>query len=124
VSLAGEKSEAAVEPRGLRVVGEANPLYVLCDMAQAELRWPTFEAEAIDAGGDGGSIRAPIIGRVAKIFVKEGDTVAKGDRIAVIEAMKMEHVLHAGRDGRIAKVAAKEGDQVTEGALVATLAEE
>jgi 3-methylcrotonyl-CoA carboxylase alpha subunit len=122
--VVGEESEAAAEPRSLRVVGEANPLYVLCDMAQAELRWPTFEGGATETGSDGGSVRAPIIGRIAKIFVKAGDTVAKGDRVAVVEAMKMEHVLHAGRDGTIEKVAAKEGDQVTEGALIATLVEE
>jgi 3-methylcrotonyl-CoA carboxylase alpha subunit len=41
----------------------------------------------------------------------------------VVEAMKMEHVLHAGRDGKIEKVAAREGDQVVEGALIATLAD-
>jgi 3-methylcrotonyl-CoA carboxylase alpha subunit len=123
VSVVGEEMGAAAEPRTLRVIGDANPLYVICDMVQAELRWPTFEGGAIDAAGDGASVRAPIIGRVAKLFVKEGDSVAKGDRIAVVEAMKMEHVLHAGRDGRIDKVAVKEGDQVGEGALIATLAE-
>jgi biotin carboxyl carrier protein len=68
-------------------------------------------------------VRAPIIGRVAKVFVVQGDTVAKGDRIAVVEAMKMEHVLHAGRAGRIDKLAVKEGDQVTLGALIAALVE-
>ena len=52
-----------------------------------------------------------------------GDTVAKGDRIAVVEAMKMEHVLHAARAGRIDKLAVKEGDQVTLGALIAALVE-
>ena len=57
------------------------------------------------------------------MFVAEGDTVAKGDRIAVVEAMKMEHVLHAARDGRIDKIAVKEGDQVTLGALIAALGE-
>jgi 3-methylcrotonyl-CoA carboxylase alpha subunit len=123
VSVAGQEAGGAAEPSSLRVIGETNPLYVICDMVQAELRWPTFEGGAIDAAGDAGSIRAPIIGRVAKIFVKEGDTVAKGDRIAVVEAMKMEHVLHAGRDGKIEKVAAKEGEQITEGALIATLEE-
>jgi 3-methylcrotonyl-CoA carboxylase alpha subunit len=122
VSLLDAADRAAAEPRTLRVIGDANPLYVICDMAQMELRWPSFESGAIDAGGDDSSIRAPIIGRVAKIFVKEGDQVAKGDRIAVVEAMKMEHVLHAARDGRIAKLAAKEGDQVGEGALIAALA--
>jgi 3-methylcrotonyl-CoA carboxylase alpha subunit len=123
VSVVGTEMGAAAEPRTLRVIGDANPLYVICDMVQAELRWPTFEGGAIDAVGDGGSIRAPIIGRVAKIFVEVGDAVAKGDRIAVVEAMKMEHVLHAARDGVIAKLAVKEGDQVSEGALIAALAE-
>jgi biotin carboxyl carrier protein len=55
------------------------------------------------------------------VFVKAGDKVAKGDRVAVVEAMKMEHVLHAARDGVIDKVAAKEGDQVVTGALIASL---
>jgi 3-methylcrotonyl-CoA carboxylase alpha subunit len=50
-----------------------------------------------------------------------GDTVAKGDRIAVVEAMKMEHVLHAARAGKITKVAVAENQQVAQGALVAAL---
>ena len=97
-------------------------LYVLYNMQQIELRWPTFDASSVEEDGDGSSVRAPIIGRVAKVFVREGDSVAKGDRIAVVEAMKMEHVLHAARAGRIAKLAVKEGQQVTQGALIAALA--
>jgi biotin carboxyl carrier protein len=49
--------------------------------------------------------------------------VRQGQQIAVVEAMKMEHVLHAGRAGRIDKLAVKEGDQVTLGALIAALVE-
>jgi 3-methylcrotonyl-CoA carboxylase alpha subunit len=120
VSVAGRP--APPPPRNLRVIGDSNPLYVLADMRQIQLRWPTYDAGAIAAEGDGSSIRAPIIGRVAKVFVRKGDHVAKGDRIAVVEAMKMEHVLHAPRDGRIDKLAVKEGQQVTEGALIAALA--
>jgi 3-methylcrotonyl-CoA carboxylase alpha subunit len=90
-------------------------------MRQVALSWPTFDADAAADDGDGSSVRAPIIGRVAKVFVKAGDKVAKGDRVAVVEAMKMEHVLHAARDGIIDKVAAKEGDQVVTGALIASL---
>jgi 3-methylcrotonyl-CoA carboxylase alpha subunit len=115
--------QAATAQGGMRVVGHGNPLYVLAGMRQVELRWPTFEGGAIEADGDSSAIRAPIIGRVAKVFVAKGDTVAKGDRIAVVEAMKMEHVLHAPRDGVIEKLGAREGDQVGEGALVAQLAE-
>jgi 3-methylcrotonyl-CoA carboxylase alpha subunit len=123
VTVAGEHPPPPWPRRSIRVVGEGNPLYVLHDMRQTELRWPTFDAGAAEGDGDGGTVRAPIIGRVAKIFVKAGDTVAKGDRIAVVEAMKMEHVLHAARDGKIEKVAAKEGQQVTEGVLIVALAE-
>jgi 3-methylcrotonyl-CoA carboxylase alpha subunit len=109
--------------RKMRVVGKGAPVYVLHDMRQTELSWPTFETGSGEEESNGGSVRAPIIGRVAKVFVATGDTVAKGDRIAVVEAMKMEHVLHAPRAGRIDRLAVKEGDQVTLGALVAALAE-
>jgi 3-methylcrotonyl-CoA carboxylase alpha subunit len=103
--------------------GDSNPLYVLHDMRQTELRWPTFESNGDTEAGDGTSIRAPIVGRVAKVFVKTGEAVAKGSRIAIVEAMKMEHVLHAPRDGVVSKVAVAEGQQVELGALVAALGE-
>jgi 3-methylcrotonyl-CoA carboxylase alpha subunit len=121
VTVAGAHADLPWERRTIRVVGDGNPLYVLHDMRQTELRWPTFDVSAVEEAGDGSSIRAPIIGRVAKIFVAKGEAVAKGDRVAVVEAMKMEHVLHAPRDGVVERVAAKEGDQVQLGALIAVL---
>ena len=75
------------------------------------------------SGASGDAVRAPINGKVARVFVKEGDAVEKGDRLAVVEAMKMEHVLHAPRAGTISKVAATEGAQVNQGALLVSLAE-
>jgi 3-methylcrotonyl-CoA carboxylase alpha subunit len=116
-------SDGPPDPHGaaFELAGGGNPLYVLHDMRQTELGWPTYEADALEAAGDGASIRAPIVGRVAKLFVKAGDAVARGDRIAVVEAMKMEHVLHAARDGVIATVAVREGEQVAQGALIAAL---
>jgi 3-methylcrotonyl-CoA carboxylase alpha subunit len=59
---------------------------------------------------------------VAKIFVAAGETVEKGARVAVVEAMKMEHVLVAQVAGTIDKVAASEGAQVTQGTVIATIA--
>jgi 3-methylcrotonyl-CoA carboxylase alpha subunit len=123
VTVPGDHPAPPWPRRSISVVGDGNPLYVLHDMRQTELRWPTYEVDAADAAGDGRSVRAPIVGRVARVFVKAGDPVAKGDRIAVVEAMKMEHVLHASRDGVVAKVAVAEGEQVAHGAVVATLAE-
>jgi len=124
VSVPGAGEPVPWERRRIEVIGASNPLYVLHDMRQTELRWPTYDIGAIEEAGGGGSIRAPIIGRIAKVFVAKGQAVAKGDRIAVVEAMKMEHVLHAARDGVIEKVAVKEGEQVAQGALIAALAEE
>ncbi|KAB2910302.1 MAG: acetyl-CoA carboxylase biotin carboxylase subunit [Hyphomicrobiaceae bacterium] len=106
-----------------RAIRHGDAVHVLYAMHQIELRRPTFDASAVEDNGDGSTVRAPIVGRVAKIFVKEGDAVAKGDRIAVVEAMKMEHVLHAVRDGIVTKVAVKEDQQVMQGALVAALSE-
>jgi 3-methylcrotonyl-CoA carboxylase alpha subunit len=123
VAVLGDHAAPPWERRAIRVIGESNPLYVLHDMRQTELRWPIFDAGTAEDDGDGRTVRAPIIGRVAKVFVKSGDAVAKGDRIAVVEAMKMEHILHAARAGRIDKVAVEEGQQVTRGALIAALAE-
>ena len=92
-------------------------------LRETVIAWPTYDINEIADGSSLDVIRAPINGRLARIFVAEGDSVAKGDKIAVVEAMKMEHVLMAARDGRIAKVASTEGAQVTQGMLIATLEE-
>ncbi|WP_136441673.1 acetyl-CoA carboxylase biotin carboxylase subunit [Pacificoceanicola onchidii] len=67
------------------------------------------------AGGDGITL-APMPGKVVTVFVKAGQSVAAGDRLAVLEAMKMEHTLTAGLDGTVAEVLVSDGDQVEAGA--------
>jgi 3-methylcrotonyl-CoA carboxylase alpha subunit len=64
--------------------------------------------------GDGG-VRAPMNGRVAALFVVEGDTVDAGQRLAVVEAMKMEHALTAPFAGVIRDLVAAVGEQVEMG---------
>jgi 3-methylcrotonyl-CoA carboxylase alpha subunit len=63
-------------------------------------------------------IKAPMHGKVLALFVAAGSKVAKGQRLAIIEAMKMEHMLSAPSDGVVAEVAASEGAQVAENAVV------
>jgi 3-methylcrotonyl-CoA carboxylase alpha subunit len=55
---------------------------------------------------------------VLAILVDAGAAVAKGQRVALIEAMKMEHALTAPIDGTVAEVAAAPGSQIAEGAKV------
>ena len=64
--------------------------------------------------GDGG-VRAPMHGRIAALHVAEGETVEAGQRLAVVEAMKMEHALTAPFAGRVADLVANVGDQVEMG---------
>ncbi|WP_204114818.1 acetyl/propionyl/methylcrotonyl-CoA carboxylase subunit alpha [Shimia biformata] len=89
----------------------------------------SFEViDPLDRAGDdaagGNVILAPMPGLVKSIFAKPGQTVAAGDRLAILEAMKMEHSLLAARDGVVAEVLASAGDQVQEGAALIVLAEE
>ncbi|WP_308443346.1 biotin carboxylase N-terminal domain-containing protein [Roseobacter sp. OBYS 0001] len=74
--------------------------------------------------GSGNLIEAPMPGLVKMLAAVPGQTVARGDRLAVLEAMKMEHALLAARDGIIAEVLAQEGDQVSAGAALIRLEEE
>jgi 3-methylcrotonyl-CoA carboxylase alpha subunit len=60
-------------------------------------------------------------GKLVAVFVKAGDRVEKGQRLAIVEAMKMEHALVAPADGEIAEVAAEAGAQVAEGARLIVL---
>ena len=76
------------------------------------------------AGGDATLIEAPMPGLVKAVYAAPGQAVAKGDRLAVLEAMKMEHSLLAARDGVVAEVLVAAGDQVSAGAALVRLEEE
>ncbi len=76
---------------------------------------------AAGAQGDGNLIEAPMPGLVRSVTAKVGQTVSQGDKLAVLEAMKMEHALLAARDGVIAEVLAAAGDQVEAGAALIRL---
>ncbi|WP_425046150.1 acetyl/propionyl/methylcrotonyl-CoA carboxylase subunit alpha [Primorskyibacter sp. S87] len=76
------------------------------------------------AGGDSNVVEAPMPGLVKAVFAEAGQAVAEGDRLAILEAMKMEHALLAARDGVVAEVLAAAGDQVEAGAALVRLEEE
>ncbi|MEE2920306.1 MAG: biotin carboxylase N-terminal domain-containing protein [Pseudomonadota bacterium] len=81
---------------------------------------PDYDAD-VEAVLGGDSVSAPMPGKLLSLHVKAGDTVAKGDPVAVMEAMKMEHTLPAPRDGVVASVEAAPGDQVSEGDILVHL---
>ncbi len=73
-------------------------------------------AHAGEAHGEAGRLTAPMPGKVVSFSVKAGDKVSKGQALAVMEAMKMEHTIAAPADGVVQEVLYAPGDQVTEGA--------
>jgi 3-methylcrotonyl-CoA carboxylase alpha subunit len=73
-------------------------------------------AHAGETAAEGGRLTAPMPGKVVSFAVKAGDAVKKGQPLAVMEAMKMEHTIAAPADGTVAELLFAPGDQVTEGA--------
>ena len=67
---------------------------------------------------------APMNGRIVSVLAKAGEDVKKGQRIVILEAMKMQHEIVAGRDGRLETVSVQEGDQVATRQVLAALAVE
>ena len=76
------------------------------------------------AGAAGNATLSPMPGLVKAVFVTAGQAVQAGDRLAILEAMKMEHTLTAARDGVIAEILTAPGAQVEAGAALILLAEE
>lgn len=66
-------------------------------------------------------VKAPLPGVVVSISVKVGDTVKAADTVVMLEAMKMENAIHAGRDGKVAAINVNPGDSVLDGAALITL---
>ncbi len=78
-------------------------------------------AKPAAAATGGAPVKAPLPGTVLAVNVKVGDTVKASDVVVLLEAMKMENAIHAGRDGRVASVNVAQGDSVLEGAALITL---
>ena len=73
-------------------------------------------AHAGDAAVEGGRLTAPMPGKLVSFLAQVGDTITKGQPLAVMEAMKMEHTISAPRDGVVAELLFAIGDQVGDGA--------
>ncbi|MCM0019776.1 MAG: ATP-grasp domain-containing protein, partial [Tagaea sp.] len=107
-TLDGRKLEADIVRRGLDIVvflgAAATPLTLIDRLAAAEGQ---------QAGA--GKLVAPMPGKIVAVAVAAGETVTRGQKLVVLEAMKMEHTIVAPADGTVVRVRFKPGEQTAEG---------
>ncbi len=78
-------------------------------------------AAAVGAGASGGVVDSPMAGNILKVVVKVGDSVAAGDVVIIMEAMKMETEVRAKSSGTVTSINVKEGDSVAVGDVLISL---
>ena len=115
IHFAGERFAAAVYASG-----ETD--HVFTDRGAASIVSLDLLAHAGEGATEGGRLTAPMPGKVLSFAVKAGDKVRKGQPLAVMEAMKMEHTIAAPDDGVVKELLFAPGDQVAEGSELLRLA--
>ena len=103
-----------------RAVREAGEWHVFCDGEHRRLGLKA-ELPGADAHSAGGSLAAPMPGKVIKVMAEAGAKVSKGQALLILEAMKMEHTITAPADGVVKEVHYRAGEQVLEGAELISL---
>ncbi len=109
LQFAGQRTRAAVYPQG-----EVD--HVFTPLGATQITSIDLLAHSGETAAEGGRLTAPMPGKVVSFAVKAGDAVTKGQPLAVMEAMKMEHTIAAPADGLVQELLYAPGDQVTEGA--------
>jgi glutaconyl-CoA/methylmalonyl-CoA decarboxylase subunit gamma len=83
---------------------------------------PAPASAAAPASGSGKPVTSPLPGVIIEISVKEGQAVKAGQKVAVLEAMKMENEIQAPADGTVTAILVSKGDSVLEGAEIVKIA--
>lgn len=98
---------AAVRPAAVAAASTANP---------AAVKTPVASVAKPVSAGSGGAVKSPLPGVILDIKVKAGDEVKVGQKLLVLEAMKMENNINSDKEGKVIEVKVKQGDSVLEGA--------
>ncbi len=83
---------------------------------------PAAPAAPKAPAGAGEKVNSPLPGVIVEVSVKEGQAVKSGQKVAVLEAMKMENEISAPKDGTITAIHVNKGDSILEGAPIVTIA--
>jgi 3-methylcrotonyl-CoA carboxylase alpha subunit len=113
VSVDGEAAAADAA-----VIADGEVIYVLRSCRQTKIARRDLARGGAAEQEQSGQVRAPMHGKVLAVLVKQGASVARGQRVAILEAMKMEHTIVAPIDGVVKEIAVRADAQVAEGATV------
>lgn len=117
IDAAGGAYQVDGRDKTAHVIVAGQSLSVFCDGGY-HFTIPDPLQTASDSGPASDRVTAPMSGVVKVVSTNVGDSVADGDAVVVMEAMKMEHTLRAPRDGVVAELPVSAGDQVDEGDLL------
>lgn len=110
---------AAVAPKATPVAKPAAPAAAPAPQPEAA---PAAPAPAAPAGaGAGAPLKSPLPGVIVKIMAKVGDAVKKGQKVMVLEAMKMENDIKADRDGVVTSILVNQNQSVQDGDTLLTI---
>jgi len=118
---APERQAVTVEVGGRRIEVVLPAGFAAGAAAVGSQKKPKREKKKAGAAASGDSVASPMQGTIVKVAVEEGQDVAEGDVIVVLEAMKMEQPLKAHKAGTVSGLKAEVGDTVTSGAVICDL---
>jgi glutaconyl-CoA/methylmalonyl-CoA decarboxylase subunit gamma len=85
---------------------------------------PSMTKTASPSGPKGtGNIKSPLPGVILELYVREGDMVKIGQKLLMLEAMKMENNINADKEGRVTSIKVSKGDSVMEGDILIVIGE-
>ena len=94
------------------------PVVQVASAPKAQAAAPAQKVAPAAPTGGGGTLTSPLPGTVLDVFVKPGDAVKVGQRLLLLEAMKMENNIDADRDGVVKEVKVNKSDAVMEGQVL------
>ena len=124
-----ESHRAALSLNGLDVevsylIDADQRIHISSDRTTHVIRNLSAALRAADEDSGGGTVLAPMHGKLLEIVVKPGDPVTKGQKLAVLEAMKMQHEIVAAIDGTVESIAGSVGAQIAADDLILEIATE
>lgn len=125
VSVNGTAYEVEVEgmnvPQQVKTPKIVQPSVAASSQVDPHPSTARTSSPAATASASAGNIKSPLPGVVLDVMVQVGDAVKTGQRLMILEAMKMENNIDSDRDGTVREIRARKGDSVLEGDVLITI---